>query len=150
MLQVHRRTAIALAHQQLRDAQVRIGEEPEAQAGRGLGKAGGQVDLPRAQGLIQLRRTVIGSPDQLHAHGSGQPVHQLDVGPRELLQAPVQLDVWRLQHGADAQLAVSLQPLPLVRVQGQRGHRRQSGQRQAEGEQQGEKRTDHRGPTAKG
>ncbi|MCY1349317.1 hypothetical protein D9M69_355000 [compost metagenome] len=144
LFQIHRRTAVALADQQLRDAQVRIGEEPEPQAGGRLDKPGGEVDLPRAQRLIQFRRTVIGTPDQLHAHGRGQPVHQLDVGPRELLQAPVQLDVGRLLHSPDAQLAVRLEPLSLGRVQGQLGRRRQNGHYQAAGEQQGEKRTDHR------
>ena len=122
-LQLHGAGTVAEADEQARHPQVGVGEQPVAQAGRGLAEPRRQVDFAGTGGTLQFVLVGIDAPLQAHLQRAGDPVEQLDVGAGELLQAPVLLGVGRIQDHADAQLRVRLQPGALGGVQGHAGRR---------------------------
>ena len=111
--QIHRTAALTDADDTLGHAHVRVGEQPQAQTGRGLLQTGGDVHLAVAQGGFQLLLSGEIAPRQLDVQGLGQPLHQLDIGPRQTLQAPVVLRIRRLQDQPHPQLRVLRQPFAL-------------------------------------
>ena len=115
-VKVHRTAAAPLAHDQMRHAQVRIRKAPTPQALWGLLQAGGQVNFAALQGGFQ--RVLIGKPQPLplHTHALQQAVHQVHVGPRQALQAPIKLRPGRLHHQANPQGLVIAQPRTLLRA----------------------------------
>ncbi|MCY1347849.1 hypothetical protein D9M69_339720 [compost metagenome] len=120
--------AAALAHQQVRHAQVGVGEQPQAQTGRGLRQAGGDVHLAGPQRRVQFSLIGIAVPLQLDPQRLRQPLHDLDVDPGILAQAAVVLRIGRLQQHADPPLAVSVEPGALLVVQLRLERLRQRGQ----------------------
>lgn len=82
LFQIHRAGAITFADDQLRHAHVRIGIQPQAQAGRRLGQARGEVDLPIGEGFFKLGLIGITAPQQLHPKGLCHEIDEVDVGAR--------------------------------------------------------------------
>lgn len=116
-LQIHHTAGLLITDHQLRHAHIRVGKLPQAQRTRGLAQARGDVDFAFAQGALQSSQIGKIAPAQFDIKGLGQPLHQLDVGPGELLQTPVVLRVRRLQHQPDPQFIMLCQPLLLTRGQ---------------------------------
>ncbi|MNT22700.1 hypothetical protein D3C72_1580940 [compost metagenome] len=108
---------VARSDNKLRHTHVRVTEQPQPQTGRCLGQPWRQVDFTRHQRPLQRRLIGEVTPGQVEAKRTAQPVHQLDIDPIELLQAPIKLGKRRLQHQTDAQAAMLLQPLLLLRLQ---------------------------------
>ncbi|MNC46028.1 hypothetical protein D3C75_950230 [compost metagenome] len=121
--QVDRHHPVAHANHQVRHSHVRVGIQPDAQPRRGLRQARCEVDLASPQSALQRRLVREVAPGQLELQQAGQPVHQLHVDARQLLQATIVLGKRRLQHQADTQAAVLVEPLALGSIELHRRHR---------------------------
>ncbi|CAH0213824.1 hypothetical protein SRABI112_02200 [Pseudomonas mediterranea] len=113
LFQFHTLGALLLTDNQLRHAHVRIGEQPEPEPTRRLGQARGDIHFTIAQRGLQLRQILEIAPGQLDIQYLAQPLHQLDVGAGQALQASIILRIRRLQDQANPQLRMLCQPLAL-------------------------------------
>ena len=92
-IQLHGAGLAAFADHQMRHAQVRVGVLPQAQAGRSLQQAGGQVDGAGLEGGLQFVLAGIVLPLPTDPQSLAQPLHQLHVGAGQALLAAVELGV---------------------------------------------------------